>query len=342
MDKIDIVIPWVDDQDSVWIKDRNKYLDSFEDKKSTINKFFRDWGTLVYVFRGIEKFMPWVNKVHLLTYGHIPEWLNVNANKLNIVKHKDFFLSPSNLPIFNANAIEVNLLGIKNLSDKFVYFNDDTLVLKDTPIERFFKNGKPLDFIIQEIPRRGILYRKLISNDTYVDLPINDVKLINEKFSKKILLKKHPELFYNECYNWKSKLQNYIFNIFPHYYYFRNYHFQQPYLRSNIEETYSLFKREMDLTSKNRFRTRHDVNQYLYRYVRLAKGEFEPYEPNDTYCMVLSSYKTFLKNKHRINEVRFFCPNDSPYISEEDYIRTKKELTAILNNILPEKCSFEK
>lgn len=342
MEKIDIVIPWVDDQDPVWRRDRNKYLDSFKDERNTINKFFRDWGTLLYVFRGIEKFMPWVNKVHLLTYGHVPKWLNVNADKLNIVKHEDFFLNPSNLPIFNANAIEVNFLGIKDLSEKFIYFNDDTLVLNYTSIERFFRNGKPLDFIIQEIPRRGILYRKLISNDTYVDLLINDVRLINEKFSKKELLKKSPELFYNERYNWNSKLQNYIFNIFPHYYYFRNYHFQQPYLKSNIEETYSLYKREMDLTSQSRFRTRHDVNQYLYRYVRLAKGEFEPYEPDDTYCMVLKSYKAFLKNKHKINEVRFFCPNDSVNISEEDYIKTKKELTDILNSILPEKSSFEK
>lgn len=342
MEKIDVVITWVDDQDPKWKEDRDRYLVHSDEKKRNINKFYRDWGTLIYIFRGIEKFMPWVHKVHLLTYGHVPEWLSKKNDKLNIVSHEDFFLNPKNLPVFNSRAIEMNFLGIEGLAEKFVYFNDDMLVLKEVPIERFFKNQKPLDFIIQEIPRKGFLYRHLIFNETYVDTVINDVNLINRKFSKKKLLKENPELFYSKKYKLRHRIQNFIFNMFPHYYYLHIHHFQQPYLKSNIRETYSLYKDEMDLTSSKRFRSRQDVNQYLYRFVRLAKGEFEPYEPDDTYCMVLKSYKAFEKTKHKINEVRFFCANDSSDISEEDYIKTKKELTDILNSILPEKSSFEK
>lgn len=341
-EKIDIVIPWVNDQDVQWKQERSLYSNGFSDDKKDIDKFYRDWNTLLYVFRGIEMFMPWVNKVHLLTYGHVPKWLNMDADKLNVVKHQDFYINPSHLPAFNSQSIEMNFLGIKGLSEKFIYFNDDTLVLKETPISRFYKDNLPLDFIIQNIPRQGFLYRLLISNDSYVDTMANNLRLINREFSKRKLLKQNPQLFYSSRYSFRSRLYNFFFNLLPHYYWFSNYHFQQPYLKSNIEETYSIYKEEMDMTSSSRFRSKHDVNQYLYRYVRLAKGEFEPYEPNDTYCMVLSSYKAFLKNKHRINKVRFFCPNDSPHISEEDYIRTKRELTAILNDILPEKCSFEK
>lgn len=342
MEKIDIVIPWVDDQDPVWLKERSKYLGNIESKQGQINKLFRDWGTLLFVFRGIEKFMPWVNKVHFLTYGHIPNWLNVKADKLNVIKHQDFYLNSSHLPVFNSQSIEMNFLGIEGLAEKFIYFNDDTLVLKETDASRFFKGNIPLDFIIQNIPRRGFLYRLLISNDPYVDTMVNNLKLINRQFSKKKLLKESSLLFYSSHYSLRSRLYNLFFNLLPHYYWFSNYHFQQPYLKSNIEETYSLFKQEMDLTSQSRFRTRHDVNQYLYRYVRLAKGEFEPYEPDDTYCMVLKSYNFFKKNKHRINEVRFFCPNDDPHISESDFFKTKTELIQILDTILPEKSSFEK
>ena len=51
---------------------------------------YRDWDNLQFWFRGVEKFAPWVNKIHFVTYGHLPKWLNVNNKKLNIVNHKDF------------------------------------------------------------------------------------------------------------------------------------------------------------------------------------------------------------------------------------------------------------
>lgn len=342
IEKIDVVVPWVDDQDPQWQQARDLYAAAFSDKKQTIHKFYRDWNTLLYVFRGIERFMPWVNKVHLLTHGHVPDWLNTRCNKLNVVAHKDFFLNPSHLPTFNSQAIEMNFLGIRGLADKFIYFNDDTLVLKKAPVSRFYRNGLPLDFLIQDIPRQGFLYRRLISNDSYVDTMANNLRLINREFSKKALCRKNPKLFCSPEYSLKSRLNNWFFNLGPRYYWFSNYHFQQPYLKSDIERTYSLFKEEMDLTSSSRFRNRHDVNQYLYRYVRLADGRFVPYEPKDTYCLVLKSYEHFAKNKDKIRHARFFCPNDSPYISEEDYLRTKEELTALLNHILPEKSIFEK
>ncbi|MCM1150502.1 MAG: stealth family protein [Alistipes sp.] len=339
---IDVVIPWVDDRDPKWRQERRRHSSDFIDKPESLDKFFRDWNTLLYVFRGIEKFMPWVDKVHLLTYGHVPEWLDVQAEKLHVVRHADFYLNPLHLPTFNSQSIEMNLLGIEGLADRFIYFNDDTLVLKETPVSRFFDNGKPLDFLIQGIPRQGFLYKLLISNDSYVYTMSNNLRLINESFSKKQLLKANPSLFYSRQYSLSSRLMNRFFNLFPKYYWFSNYHFQQPYLKSELQETYDLYGKTMDLTSSSRFRQRHDVNQYLYRYVRLAKGEFVPYEPNDTYSMVLSSYKNFRKNRDKIYRARFFCPNDSPSISEADYVKIKQELTGILDMILPEKSSFEK
>lgn len=40
-------------------------------------------------------------------------------------------------PAFNANPIEMNLYRIKNLSEQFVLFNDDTFVISDTVAEDF-------------------------------------------------------------------------------------------------------------------------------------------------------------------------------------------------------------
>ena len=342
MEEIDIVIPWVNDRDKSWIQERNRFLNHFEDRIDTIDKYYRDWGTLLFVFRGIEKFMPWVRKVHFLTYGHVPEWMDTKAVKLNIVKHEEFYLNTNHLPIFNSQSIEMNFLGIKDLANKFIYFNDDTLVLKETPVERFFANGLPLDFIIQDIPRQGIIYRMLISNDSYVDTMGNNLRLINRVFDKKKLLAEKSDCFYSKSYTWKSRLKNYLFNFFPEYLWFSNYHFQQAFLKANIEDAYALFKDEMDLTSASRFRGQNDLNQYIYRYIRLAKGEFVPYEPDDSFCLVLDSYKSWIRNKGKIYNCRFFCPNDSPNVTEQDYIQIKSELMEMLTSVLVNKSTFEK
>ena len=87
--KIDFVIMWVDGSDPAWLEEKNKYLEKKIDTSNAINRY-RDMGLLKYWFRGVEKLTPWVNKVHFVTWGHIPSWLNTNNPKLNIVKHEDF------------------------------------------------------------------------------------------------------------------------------------------------------------------------------------------------------------------------------------------------------------
>ena len=110
----------------------------------TRNVRYRDWDTLKYWFRGVEKYAPWVNKIHFVTYGHLPKFLNTNNPKLNIVNHKDF-IPKEYLPTFSANPIELNLHRIKDLSEQFVFFNDDMFVINKVKSTDFFKNGKPRD-----------------------------------------------------------------------------------------------------------------------------------------------------------------------------------------------------
>ncbi len=60
--QIDIILPWVNGDDPAWQREKNKY-----DKRT---KLFLCaipvmWDNLQYVFRGIEKYMPWVHKVFL-------------------------------------------------------------------------------------------------------------------------------------------------------------------------------------------------------------------------------------------------------------------------------------
>ncbi len=87
---IDFVIIWVDGSDVSWQKEKASF--SGEDKRPSK---YRDWGLLRYWFRGVETFAPWVNRVHFVTCGHLPEWLNTEHPKLHVVKHADFI--PGNI-----------------------------------------------------------------------------------------------------------------------------------------------------------------------------------------------------------------------------------------------------
>ena len=91
---IDFVITWVDGNDLEWKREKAARL-GHTDMDISVNadnrkERYRDWDNLRYWFRGMEKYAPWVRKVHFVTWGHIPQWLNTKHPKLNIVCHEDF------------------------------------------------------------------------------------------------------------------------------------------------------------------------------------------------------------------------------------------------------------
>ena len=144
--KIDFVIPWVDGNDPVWQAKKDQYDTSTEKNYTNSNMRYRDWGTLRYVMRSIEKNCPWYNKIYLITEGHYPAWLDVNHEKIILVTHEELYFDKSHLPTFSSPSIEMNLPNLKNISDFFVYLNDDTLIMKKISEDRFFVDGKPVDF----------------------------------------------------------------------------------------------------------------------------------------------------------------------------------------------------
>ena len=141
--EIDFVIPWVDGSDPAWQEERRKYkTDSSADSGASR---YRDMGILKYWFRAVEAYAPWVNQIHFITWGHLPEWLNTDHPKLHVVNHKDY-IPEEYLPTFSTNPIELNIHRISGLSEYFVYFNDDTLLNGPVTPEFFFRKGLPCDF----------------------------------------------------------------------------------------------------------------------------------------------------------------------------------------------------
>lgn len=154
----DIVITYVNGLDSEWLADYAKYTDI-----PVMTKRFRDWGTLPYLLRGIEKNMPFVRKVFLVVSqpSQVPEWLNKDT--VQVVYHKDF-ISEEFLPTFNSNTIESFLHCIPGLGDRFLYFNDDMFPMLPSEERDFFPEEGRIRIGFSSHLLKSNMYRKICAN----------------------------------------------------------------------------------------------------------------------------------------------------------------------------------
>ena len=134
---MDAVITYVDGSDPLWQEDYCKKVNV-----PVMNKRYRDWGTLKYLLRGIEVFLPFVNNVYLLVSrdSQVPQW--VDRSNLKIVTH-DMIMPVESLPTFNSSMIEMFIHKIPGLSERFLYFNDDMFPIRPCDEEIFFPGGRP-------------------------------------------------------------------------------------------------------------------------------------------------------------------------------------------------------
>lgn len=328
--KIDIVLPWVDGQDSKWLHSFRQYAnDSVEGDTSTIR--FRDWGLLRYWFRGIERFMPWVNRIHFVTSGHVPDWLNLDHPRLNWVRHEEF-IPHEYLPTFSANTIELNLHRIESLSEHFVYFNDDLFVLNPLKPSRFFRNGLPCDY--------GVMTAKP-SSGGIIHMAINDLDVLDSHFDKHKQIQKYWTKWFSPRYGLK------LFNnllLFPwrDFSGFIDPHLPNAFLKSTYHELWKQAAPTLDATSRSKFRSNSDVNQWLIRYWQLASGKFHPYDTvKNAMCLDINdSSLDYICEKIKRRYYDIMCLNDSVEIV--DFERSKNALIKSFERVLPQKSEFER
>ncbi len=335
----DVVLLWVDSKDPKWLSDFKKYAPT----RNTIASHdcrYRSWDNLEFIFRGVDFFMPWVRKVHFVTHGHTPDWLNCNCKALNIVKHSDIFENKGDLPTFNSNAIEVNFDKISELSEKFIIFNDDTYVLNKLDTERFFINDLPVDFLVQSFKRSGFLYNCIKSKNSFNAVAINNnIDLINRDYSKSTLF---GEYFYSSNYKPGSRFNNFISNIiYKNYPWLTLNHVPQPHLKSTITEAWKKYPDSLTNTSSNKFRSTTDTTHYLFRYMNLATGNFFPQEHNDTLSVLINSSSAMKKLLEQLDGIRLLCLTDTEDLLEAEFEQAKELFNIYLRAILPDKSDFE-
>ena len=197
---MDIFITYVNGLDPVWQKEYEKFTNT-----PILEKRFRDWGTLKYLFRGIEKNMPFIRKVHLVVSGEsqVPEWLN--RDEVNVVLHKDI-IPAQLLPTFNCNPIEMHLQNIEDLDEEYLYFNDDIFPLIACKPTDFFRNGK------------GV------------------IRMSHHLF--------HFDMFKQICHN-SNRVARKALGLKPSVLFLRPQHVCTPMLRSEVQEVYNIAKDEI-------------------------------------------------------------------------------------------------
>ena len=340
MEGIDIVVLWVDGSDKKWQEEKAKYQYLATGKKVDANaNRYRDWGTMKYWFRSIEKFAPWVRKVHFVTCGQRPEWLNTECSKLNCVNHSDY-IPQECLPVFNANPIEIGLHRIKGISERFVFFNDDTFLLRPVLPDFFFKNGLPVQYAaLHPIVPQGVL-----ANSVMTHVIANSVTIVNKYFDSRQQIKKNwKKWFLPYRIGLKTAIMNYIYSMHSAFIGFGNAHLPVPMLRKTVEEVWNKEPKILGETLKSRFRTTSDVSQYLFRYWDLAAGNFWPTSLKNlgkTFNLEVDSPAFDAIKKQSYNMICLHDSDENP--SEDSFRRMQQRLLDSLAYILPDKSSFEK
>lgn len=227
--KIDIVIPYIDNTDKLWQKIYIDYCNKHNLREKIIDLHtdrYEDIGLINYQLKLINKNMPWINKIYLLLMNQGQEPKNLPSN-VEIVYHGKF-IPQRHLPTFNSTTIEMYLWNIPNLSEYFIYANDDMLPMK--PL-------KPSDFFTE------------------------DGKIKIEWWNEDI--RKCSTLFRIQCITSQRLMFGKLNKPTDNNLYIRPAHSFTPMIKSHCKQAYDLGKEYIEKHIRA-FRTTYQVNQYIY------------------------------------------------------------------------------
>lgn len=309
---IDLIYLWVDGNDTEWLTKKNKFLNKETNLNIEAITKARNANNdeLKYSLRSVEKNIPWIHKIFIVTDEQTPDWLNIQNEKVQIIDIREI-IPPDALPCYNSVIIEHFFYKIPGLSEHFLYANDDMFFnAQITPDSFFTAQGEPivrLQFAMLGKWINAIRKKLNIHTNIYRKTIDNSALLIQKKFGK----------YYSGT---------------PH-------HNVDAYLKSDyrkvVEED---FKQEIMSTISNHTRSENDIQRIIYLYYALAvkrgKLKYVGRKESSRIRLHKPDYMRFIVEYNPI----FFCLNDSHHATDED----RKRVKPFLEKLFPEKSSFEK
>jgi len=326
---IDLVVLWVDGNDAEWQKEKAAATNSNLGDDRIIR--YRDWDLMRYWFRAVEKNLPWINKIHFITWGHLPDWLNTDHKKLNIVKHSDY-IPEKYLPTFNSNVIELNLHRLETLSEHFILANDDFFFLQPKNPEFFFKNGLPADEAIQNV----LQFHK---SGGIGHIMANNLEFLNQSFNKKSVMKNNFFKWFNFRYGLKG-LNNLYLLPFSNFTGFNDPHIPYSYLKSTWVELWEEWGEKLDLVCQNKIRSNEDINHWLMRYRQFATGKFSPVSHKRGEFLIIGQDNEKIADIISGGSSPMICLSDD--FPEIDFHKEQAFLEELFDKRFKDKSKFEK
>ncbi len=302
---VDLVYLWVDGNDPQWAKKKAKWQAQYKnlpDNGTNIARF-RQIDELKFSLRSVEKNLPWINHIYIITDNQVPEWLKTENPKVTIVDHSEIFPKDA-LPVFNSTAIETRVPYIPNLSEHFLLANDDCFVR--VPLEKSFffnENGNPRVFV--KYKRRMFEF---------------NLWLVQLRHAHNLIAKKYPLDFI----------------ITPS-------HNIQPYRKSYFLDTINEFPEEFKRTAYSKFRQETDISRVIIelRDRMLNQNDmFSKWDKTAFPSKCRTAYSLISNNFLTLDEEMpcLFCLNDFEGKSNRELEITR----LILEAFYPDKSSFEK
>lgn len=277
--KIDYVMTFVNPSDILWKNEFDKYSSSNKNNQTENDNRYGENNLFKFVFRGIHKYLPWINNVILVVSSpsQVPQWINKSTVK--IVYH-DEFIPKEFLPTFNSCTIECFLHKIPGLSPFFIYGNDDTYITNTCTPGDFFQSTQPKVKIDCHKFTNG-QYRE----NQYVQLCRNMSLLCAKNLNMPI----DDNVFFSPA------------------------HFQVAYSTSIYKSIFNEFKTYI-MNNCDRFRTARNVSQYLFAiYYALATGNKFVTDMNQKYFRVSQNDVFKICSVLSNNRPQLLCINNSDY-----------------------------
>lgn len=309
--EVDVVYTWVDGDDPEWQDARDERIRGLGQDphpRSSGDVRYRSRDELRYSMRSVHAFAPWVRRIHLVTAGQVPDWLDTSHPKIRLVPHSEI-LPAEVLPTFSSHAIEARLHHVPDLTEHFIYMNDDVFLGRPRRPANFFS---PTGLFLSFLAEQRVVGLPGTDDRPYLTAAQNNRRLLREAL---------------------GVMATATMMHSPH-----------PHRRSVLEEICARFPEAIEATLHNPFRAETDVSMLssLAQNYGLATGQSLHRKARNGYLDLAHPQLDFFLERWLAERSRdFFCLADAN-VAAEDEERVHGELTQFLTSYFPVAAPWEK
>ena len=205
--KLDIVYTYVNNTDKKWFNKISKYTE-----KELDHARYNFFGEIYFSLLSVQKFFKWVHNIYII-HDNQPFHLNFLdiefRKKVKFIDHKQI-IPHKYLPLFNSEVIECFIWNIRNLSEYFIYLNDDIFFGNYIYYSDFFAKDNMMKVFY--FNRYNYYPKNVLKKEPYLISTNSAELLFNKKFSTNYHIK-----FLHISFNLNKYICKYTFHIFYDY-----------------------------------------------------------------------------------------------------------------------------